>query len=235
MGYTPGLFYSPDTGFVYFWDEGSSAVLPAKGDYSTPITTVDGDPFVALYGATVGGFPLGTGNPGDDHVHYGLHAEVLMSNEQYAMVRIWNRPYQAAITAAAGVDGLTTFSFAPNTGGKLEDPYLVVELPDGAEYVADSAFGGFMPLGGETVAEALAAAQAGQRATAVDEVQFMVWNGADIGVGETPAPAGFQVTYSGPGRPVYPYDLYRTGTTFVQSGHVQTGYSGPTAWMPLIR
>ena len=30
-----------------------------------------------LYGATVAGLPLGSGNPGDDNTQYGIHIELL--------------------------------------------------------------------------------------------------------------------------------------------------------------
>jgi hypothetical protein len=72
-GYYPGLFYSPETGFVYFHKFDSTALLPAKGTYSTCITATDGILLTDLFSDTVEGFPLGTVNPGDDHVHYRLH------------------------------------------------------------------------------------------------------------------------------------------------------------------
>ncbi len=234
-GYTPGLFFSPDTGFVYFWDEGASAVLPTRGVYSTPITDTDGEPLEALYGATVAGFPLGTGNPGDDHVHYGLHVEVLSSTDEYAMVRIWNRPYEAEILATIDVKGKTTFYVEENIGGALEMPYFVVSLPEGATYVADSAFGGFMPVGGETMEEALAAAQSGLRAAQANEVTHLVWTGATIGTGKMAEMGGFEVETADRDAVAYMYDLYREGNSFVQRGSVKPMFDGNQLLFPIIR
>jgi hypothetical protein len=234
FGYQPGFFFSPDTGFVYFWDEGASTVLPARGVYSTPITDVTGDPIEEFYGFTVGGFPLGTGNPGDDHVHFGVHAEVLSSTEEYAMVRIWNRPYEAQLKATVDFGGKVTFSVDENIGGKLDEPYLVVGLHEGVEYVDGSAFGGFMPVGGASAEAALAAARAGRLAASADEVKFLVWTGPAIGTGVTAELGGFEVEHSD-GLPGFAYELYRNGNVFVQEGHVQAGFAGVSSFMPVIR
>jgi len=234
MGYQPGFFYSEDTGYVYFWDEGASTVLPTKGVYSTPITNVDGSPLEAFYGFTVGGFPLGTGNPGDDQVHYGLHAEVLSANDQYAMVRFWNRPYEAQLAAMDTVDGKTTFYVDQNIGGKLVMPYLVVGLPDNVSYVADSAFGGFMAVDGGSMEEALAAARAGRQAANAADADYLVWSGDDIGTAVTRALGGFEVEKSDTGSVVYSYQLYREGNTFVQEGHLQSLPGGVLVNLPVV-
>ncbi len=234
-GYTPGFFFSPETGFVYFWDEGASAVLPTRGVYSTPVTDVDGDPFEALYGFTVGGYPLGTGNPGDDDVHYGLHAEVLMSNDEYAMVRIWNRPYEAYTDAAVDIHGKTTFYVNENIGGKLSMPQFVVGLPENVSYVEDSAFGGFTPVGGGSMEEAIELAEAGKVASAADEVKYLVWAGDDIGTKTSLELGGFEVEKNGEGQVIYDYNLYREGNVFVQGGKIQPGFAGPVIFMPSVR
>ena len=127
-GYYPSLFFSEETGFVYFNDAAGSVVLPAKGPYSTLITDPEGNVLTDLFGATVAGFPLGTGNPGDDHVHYGLHAEVVDGNDMQATVRLWNKPYQVTLSSMtegvipSGDPLTTTFTIGENIGGKIENP-----------------------------------------------------------------------------------------------------------------
>ena len=234
-GYTPGWFFSPDTGFVYLWDEAASAVLPAKDVYTTPITDVDGNPIEAFYGFTVGGLPLGTGNPGDDHVHYGLHMEVLRSDEMSATVRIWNKPYEARMQVMTAVDGTTTFYVAENIGGRLEMPFLVVELPKNVAYVEDSAFGGFMPYDAMSAEAALDAARSGASPASGTAVKYLVWSGDDIGTGVKAELGGFEVEQTGSGNVEYGYKLYREGNQFVQEGKVTASAGGPHALLPVIR
>jgi immune inhibitor A len=93
MGYYPG-FYFPGDGFVYFWDRPASVVIPAKDDYTTRITDVAKNPLFGLYGATIGGRVLGSGNPGDDGVQYGLHLAVTgkAPNGSWGTIKVWNSP-----------------------------------------------------------------------------------------------------------------------------------------------
>lgn len=51
-----------------------SAIIPASGDYSLRITDFNGNPLPEKYGVEDPGWlwPLGTGNPGDDGVAYGV-------------------------------------------------------------------------------------------------------------------------------------------------------------------
>ena len=74
-----GFYYGPpcDSGLRCWANLGGSAVIPAKGVYSTRITHFDGTPYTELYGSTVSGMPLGSGNPGDDAVNYGVSVELL--------------------------------------------------------------------------------------------------------------------------------------------------------------
>ncbi|WP_353815152.1 immune inhibitor A domain-containing protein [Agromyces sp. SYSU T00266] len=73
QGWVPGLAYNPANGGLYYRDRDASVVVPSVGNamYSLPIYDMEGNPFPALYGATVAGFPLGTGNPADDGVGFG--------------------------------------------------------------------------------------------------------------------------------------------------------------------
>lgn len=93
LGYYPGFYFNGD-GYLYWWDKAASMVVPAKGDYSTRITWLDQTPLTELFGIDVGGTVLGTGNPGDDGVQYGLHIAVLDKRSDGSAARIltWNSP-----------------------------------------------------------------------------------------------------------------------------------------------
>jgi hypothetical protein len=188
-GYYPGLFYSPETDFVYFNKFDSSVVLPAKGPYSTRITDTDGALLTDLFGATVNGFPLGTGNPGDDHVHYGLHVQVTAASDALGVIRLWNKPYELTMRShSEGIVGTadpvkTTFEITENIGGKVEDPFIVVALPEGVNYVDGSGFGGLAPL--DATLRTQLQLPAGD---------YLVWTGDDIWTGQSAPPFGFEWT-----------------------------------------
>lgn len=212
-GYYPGLFFSEETGFVYFVDNAASVALPASGPYSTRITDVDGNLLTDLFGATVSGFPLGTGNPGDDHVHFGLHVEVVDSSDPFGTIRLWNKPYQ--VWLESWTEGIfssddpvkTSFEIAENIGGKIEDPFIVVGLPDGVNYVEDSGFGGLMPLPSSLRAQ-----------LQLDAGNYLVWMGDDIWTGASVEPFGFEWTADeGLKSATFEVSLYRQGTSLFQT------------------
>jgi immune inhibitor A len=93
MGYYPGIWFLPPSSVV-FWQREASAVLPAKDNYTTRITDKDANPLPDLYGATWNGTVLGTGNPGDAGVQYGLHLAVLdqAHDGKWGMIKVWNSP-----------------------------------------------------------------------------------------------------------------------------------------------
>ena len=92
VGYCPGLYYSDVVDDIYIWDEDASAVVPAQGDYTTRITDLDYNPFYPLYGEYFYGTVLGSGNPGDDGVQYGLHLAVLNQAKDgtWGSIQVWN-------------------------------------------------------------------------------------------------------------------------------------------------
>ena len=100
LGYYPGLRYHfnnatppADNEGLYFWDAVASLVVPAKGSYTTKITWDDKTPATDLYGIDIGTV-LGTGNPGDAGVQYGLHLAVLAQaqNGEWGVIQVWNFP-----------------------------------------------------------------------------------------------------------------------------------------------
>ena len=144
FGYYPGLYYPGIGGSNYYhaWD--ASAAIPAKEPYSTRITDLEGNIIYDLQGTPGGPAGLGTGNPGDEHVQYGLHAEVVAGTDEKATIRLWNSLFEVNSSAKAynlltvGITGTLTFSIDENIGGYLYDPYFVIELPANLEYVGGS-------------------------------------------------------------------------------------------------
>jgi immune inhibitor A len=93
LGYYPGFYYIGD-GYLYWRDVAASAVVPAQGDYTTKITDLENNPLYGLYGIDVGGTVLGSGNPGDAGVQYGLHLAVLKKarDGSWGEIIVWNSP-----------------------------------------------------------------------------------------------------------------------------------------------
>ena len=94
LGYYPGLRFRPANNGLYFWDAPASLVVPAKGNYTTQITWGDKTPATDLYGIDLGDTILGTGNPGDAGVQYGVHLAVLAQPKdgQWGLIQVWNSP-----------------------------------------------------------------------------------------------------------------------------------------------
>ncbi|WP_248962708.1 immune inhibitor A domain-containing protein [Sphaerisporangium perillae] len=73
----PGL-ESRETGLFYRFRDGS-VVVPSKGDqpYSVRVVNADGSPATDLYGETINGFTLGSGNPGDEGKQLGVQIKLV--------------------------------------------------------------------------------------------------------------------------------------------------------------
>ena len=67
-------------------------MVPAKGNYSTRITNADKTPATDLYGADLGFTVLGSGNPRDDNVQYGVNIAVLdkAKDGSWGKIAVWN-------------------------------------------------------------------------------------------------------------------------------------------------
>jgi len=94
IGYYPGLWYNEDRGKLYFWDVAASAVVPAQDNYTTKITLLDNTPAYDLYGIDIGKTMLGSGNPGDNGVQFGLHMAVVGQGKrgEWGLIQLWNSP-----------------------------------------------------------------------------------------------------------------------------------------------
>src|SRR6185312_13836386 len=73
----PGLENREDG--LYFRFRDGSVVVPSKGDqpYSTRVVNADGSPAKDLYGQSVNGFVLGSGNPGDEKKQLGVQMKLI--------------------------------------------------------------------------------------------------------------------------------------------------------------
>jgi immune inhibitor A len=93
LGYYPGLWccFHND---IYFWDNDASAVVPAAADYTTKITWEDNTPAIERYGTEAAGSILGTGNPGDAGVQFGVHLAVQAQADTgtWGRIMVWNAP-----------------------------------------------------------------------------------------------------------------------------------------------
>ncbi|WP_446217922.1 immune inhibitor A domain-containing protein [Micromonospora sp. IBHARD004] len=91
-GWYPGIEIRNGSPFAR--DSDASVVIPSKGNakYTTRVTNPDGTPAPAYYGATLGGgaIVLGTGNPGDQGVSYGVSITILKTakDNSYATVHV---------------------------------------------------------------------------------------------------------------------------------------------------
>jgi len=92
LGYYPGLRYRFADGGLYWWDAPAGLVVPAKDSYTTKITWGDKTAATDLYGYDIGGTILGSGNPGDDGVQYGINIAVLdkAQNGSWGKIAVWN-------------------------------------------------------------------------------------------------------------------------------------------------
>ena len=79
LGYYAGFFAgSPCTpGFICYANRDGSTVVPARGLYSTRMTDFYGAPYYDYYGSGFSPSWLGSGNPGDDAVQYGVVVDLI--------------------------------------------------------------------------------------------------------------------------------------------------------------
>jgi immune inhibitor A len=92
QGWYPGIEIRGSSAFAR--DADASVVIPSRGNakYTTRVTNPDGTPAPAYYGATLGGgaIVLGTGNPGDQGVSYGVSITITQAakDNSYATVHV---------------------------------------------------------------------------------------------------------------------------------------------------
>jgi immune inhibitor A len=247
-GYYPGFYYPGTGSTVYLHDSDSSAAIPAKESYTTRITDPDGNLLEYLYGVAIGPAGLGSGNPGDDHVQYGLHVEVVDSSDEMGTIHIWNNLFEVEasvetdITILPDSTGTISMTIDENIGGALAEPYIVIELPDELGYIDDTNFGGLVPLDGsfesaEQIVEI--AANEGLDVLQSDvatagHVKYLAWTGDDIATQMGSMPFGFGAVHTGDDDPTIKVWFFKNGTELFQEEDVVVERVGMTAYMPAI-
>lgn len=103
VGHYAGLFYitedddpNPTNQGLWWANRDGSAVIPAVGNYSLRVTHFDGSPFPELYGfSVIPPTPLGSGNPGDEGMQYGVKVELLSKHPKgaWGVLKISNTTY----------------------------------------------------------------------------------------------------------------------------------------------
>jgi immune inhibitor A len=100
-GWYPGLEYRPDlnaTSPLYYRDADASTVIPSKGNqpYTTRIVDKDGKPVKDLYGEDIGVTILGSGNPADQKLDFGVEFHLLSGGLGNKWAYIWVKPAPAS-------------------------------------------------------------------------------------------------------------------------------------------
>ncbi len=143
LGYTPGFLLGQD-GYLYWWDRAASAVIPARADYTSRITDLEMQPITDLYGLDIGGTVLGSGNPGDAGVQFGLHIAVLGkgADGSWGLIQTWNSAALTTLKMTAGPTStrqnqLITYVLAlKNPTPTLQKFTLTDAIPEDTTYVS---------------------------------------------------------------------------------------------------
>ncbi len=142
LGYYPGFFYNGD-GYLYYWDLDGGSTVPAMGNYSTRITDLKKRPIYGLYGVDLGDTILGSGNPGDDDVQYGLHIAPVeqAADGSWADIKVWNSTegmLDAQVLAsptAQRINGIITYKVQITNPTVFDTTYTVTgEVPAGTTF-----------------------------------------------------------------------------------------------------
>ena len=194
-GYYAGFYYGApcQAGYICYADRDGSAVIPAIDKYSVRIADYAGNPLYALYGAAFSPSWLGSGNPGDDGVQYGLHIALTQSTGETATIKTWNALYEMdgsvkQTTLADPLrngDKVEVHVMAQNVGGAV-NAFAFVPLSPNVAYVADSATDGAYPV--TAAAAASLAAKHGLNAADLpqggeEEVIGVAYEAPELGVG----------------------------------------------------
>lgn len=86
-------------GFICYTNRDGSVVIPARGPYSQRVTNYGGNPLYDYYGMDWVPSWLGSGNPGDDNVQYGVNIDLLSKSVDGLTGVVRVRNYSADFTA----------------------------------------------------------------------------------------------------------------------------------------
>lgn len=92
LGYYAGIYLGDPCPDVCVAGGADSAVIPARGNYSTRITDFAGNPLYDYYGLDFPPSVVGSGNPGDDNVQHGVNIKLLSksADDSTAVIRVYN-------------------------------------------------------------------------------------------------------------------------------------------------
>jgi uncharacterized repeat protein (TIGR01451 family) len=128
---------------LYFWQAEASAVVPATDNYTTRITWLDKTPLTDLYGADIGITVLGSGDPRDDGVQYGLNIAVLdkAKNGSWGKIAVWNATSLAGLEmkvdlAAAFPGQMLMYQLKVRNLSPAPQPFMVSDpIPENTTYL----------------------------------------------------------------------------------------------------
>ena len=153
LGYYPGLRYHfdadvPDNEGLYFWNAAASAAVPAKAPYTTRVTWDDKSPATDLYGADLGDTVLGSGDPRDDGVQYGINLAILQKahDGSWGRIAFWNAQSLAGLKMKASLakakpGQLVQYDLKVTNLGPAPQPFTVTDaIPAHTTYVAGGSY-----------------------------------------------------------------------------------------------
>ncbi len=227
MSYYPGLEYTSirasndPRGPRMYWtakERDASVVVPAKGVYSVKAPGYEeGTGFLQWMPEESSWYGFwdwkgGTGNPGDEHLQYGVHVQVVdqAADGSWGKIKVWNalNQFEGAVTQTPSAnplmhgDTVNVEFMGSNIGGAVNG-WFVMPVDSDLEFV--SASGGAVPLTGPALAQLaasrgadLAAALGANAAAAGDKVVAVAWSG-DVATGDEVefGYTGKVVSYSG--------------------------------------
>jgi len=142
LGYYPGLRFRPSNNGLYFWDAPASLAVPASGSYTTKITDADKLPLTDYYGADLGDTVLGTGNPIDSRVQYGLNIAVVGKavNGSWGRIVVWNSSTLTNLTTRVSLSKVWPGQFlyytvkVKNTSPAVQKVSLSNPIPENTKF-----------------------------------------------------------------------------------------------------
>jgi immune inhibitor A len=152
LGYYPGLRYhfdaDPEAEGLYFWNAAASAAVPAKAPYTTRITWDDKSPATDLYGADLDDTILGSGDPRDDGVQYGINLAILQKahDGSWGQIAFWNAQSLAGLNMKASLakakpGQLVQYDLKVTNLGPAPQPFTVTDaVPTNTTYVAGGSY-----------------------------------------------------------------------------------------------
>jgi immune inhibitor A len=144
LGYYPGLRFRPENNGLYFWDVAASLVVPAKGDYTTKITDAAKNPLYDLYDYDLGDTVLGSGDPRDSGVQYGINIAVVdkAKDGTWGKIAVWNATALTDLKmnvnkVTAMTKQLLVYTLKVKNLGPAPQPFTVRDkIPDNTTYVS---------------------------------------------------------------------------------------------------